>query len=74
MTYEVPTLTREDFEGLEYDVAVGILRARFDALVDDGCEPEVAATFAVHTEIDLAKAAELLRSGCPPRTALCILR
>ena len=69
----IPTLTREEFERLDNDVAAALLRARFEALVEAGCGYEAAVIVAAHPEIALTQAVGLLRRGCPARTAVRIL-
>jgi len=50
-----------------------IERWRAEELERAGYEPLEAAELAIHHEVDLHKAVELLRCGCPSGTALRIL-
>lgn len=60
------------FETLETPVADAVLRWRFEALVAAGYDAGSALILASHAEVDLHEAADLLRRGCPPETALRI--
>jgi hypothetical protein len=66
-------MTAAQFEQLEEEAAVEVLRWRFDVLMRAGFEMEQAAALAANVEIDLHQAAELLARGCPPDTAIRIL-
>lgn len=61
--------TAQKTKGREADV----LRWRFEELRRAGFETEDALIVAADVEIDLHLATRLLRSGCPPETALRIL-
>jgi len=50
-----------------------ILEWRLEQLIDAGYGKEDALRLAVQTEVDLHRAVALLRTGCPPETALRIL-
>ena len=54
-------------------VSEEILDWRLGQLIEAGYDAEDALRLAVQTEVDLHRAAALLRSGCPPETALRIL-
>jgi hypothetical protein len=62
-----------DFEVLDDTDAERILRWRFEVLVDAGYDSSTALELATHVDIDLHRAAELPRRGCPPATAARIL-
>jgi hypothetical protein len=66
-------MTAAQFEQLEEEAAVEVLRWRFDVLMRAGFDMEQAAALAANVEIDLHLATELLARGCPPGTALRIL-
>jgi hypothetical protein len=66
-------ITRQSFEALDTETAARLLRARFTALTDAGCDIEDAVVIAVHPEVELGDALDLLRRGCPVKTALRIL-
>jgi hypothetical protein len=66
-------MTAAQFEQLEEETAVEVLRWRFDVLMRAGFDLEQAATLAANVEIDLHLAADLVTRGCPPDTALRIL-
>jgi hypothetical protein len=66
-------MTAAQFEQLEEETAVEVLRWRFDVLMRAGFDMEQAAALAANVEIDLHLAADLLGRGCPPETALRIL-
>jgi hypothetical protein len=46
---------------------------RFEVLVRAGYEDHDAAELAHHPEVDLHRAVELVRRGCPSNTALRII-
>jgi hypothetical protein len=50
-----------------------VLRWRFQELARAGYEAEAAATIAARADVDLHRATELLRQGCPADVALRIL-
>lgn len=66
-------MTAAQFEQLEEEAAVEVLRWRFDVLMRAGFDMEQAAALAANVEIDLHLATKLLARGCPPDTALRIL-
>ncbi len=66
-------LSEHEFHALETADATRLIEVRFQALRARGCDGEAAALIAVHPEIGVAEAAELLERGCEPRTALRIL-
>jgi hypothetical protein len=49
-------------------------RWRAQELERGGFDPEAAAELARRSDVDLHAAVELLQKGCPPATALAILR
>ena len=49
-------------------------RWRAQELERAGFDPDAAAALARRTDVDLHAAVELLQKGCPPATALSILR
>ena len=69
----IPTVTADEFEALDDEVAETLIRARFFALTSVGCEPEDAVVVAVHPQVPLDAACALVSRGCPGRTALRIL-
>jgi hypothetical protein len=66
-------MTAAEFELLDETEAIGILRTRFHELMEGGFELEDALRLAVATHVDLHRASDLLRRGCPAETALRIL-
>ncbi len=50
-----------------------MLEWRFSQLARSGYGIEDAITLAVHTDVDLHAAADLVARGCPPALALRIL-
>jgi hypothetical protein len=66
-------VTRQSFESLDTENAARLLRARFAALADAGCDIEDAVVIAVHPEVAIEDALDLLRRGCPASTALRIV-
>ena len=54
-------------------VSEQILDWRLEQLIEAGYGKDDALRLAVQTEVDLHRAVALLRSGCPPETALRIL-
>ncbi len=68
------TITPEEFEQLDDETAETIVLERYRALVAVGLDVEAAVIFAVHPEIELPGAMDLLLRGCPAETALRILR
>lgn len=67
-------MTAAQFEGLQIDEAAEVLAWRFDALCRSGFDLESAALVATNVEIDIHDALSLVARGCPPATALRILR
>jgi len=51
-----------------------VARWRAEALERAGFTSDVAAELAARVDVDLYRAIELLERGCPPETALRILR
>lgn len=58
---------------LEESETQGVLSWRFTQLMQAGYDSDDALELATHTEVDLHKAADLRRRGCPPHTAKRIL-
>ena len=67
-------MTAAQFEELHVDEAADVLAWRFDALCRAGFDLESAALVATNVEIDLHDAVVLVARGCPPATAVRILR
>lgn len=67
-------MTAAQFEELHVDEAADVLAWRFDALCRAGFDLEAAALVATNVEIDLHAALSLVARGCPPATAMRILR
>ena len=66
-------ISPQEFLELDDEAAVRLIRSRFHALCELGCDPEGAVVVAVHPEIRVEDASGLLRRGCDVRTALRIL-
>ena len=66
-------MTAEQFEDLQTDEAAEVLAWRFDALCRTGFDLDAAAVLAANVEVDLHKAIELVRRGCPTELAARIL-
>jgi hypothetical protein len=66
-------ISPEEFLELDDDAAVRLIRSRFHAVCELGCDPEAAVVVAVHPEIRVEDASDLLCRGCDARTALRIL-
>lgn len=66
-------MTAAQFEGLRVDEAADVLAWRFEALCRSGFDLDSAAIVASNVEVDLHDAADLVRRGCPPATAIQIL-
>jgi hypothetical protein len=66
-------MTAAEFELLDETEAEGIICWRFHELMESGFELQDALILAVATHVDLHRASDLVRSGCPPETALSIL-
>jgi hypothetical protein len=67
-------MTAAQFEELEVDAAADVLAWRFDTLCRAGFDLEASAILATSIEIDLHDAVTLVERGCPPATAVRILR
>ena len=67
-------MTAAQFEELHVDEAADVLAWRFDALCRSGFDLESAALVATNVEIDRHDAVVLVARGCPPATAVRILR
>jgi hypothetical protein len=66
-------MTAAQFEDLQTDEAAEVLAWRFDALCRTGFDLDAAAVLAANVEVDLPKAIELVRRGCPTELATQIL-
>ena len=66
-------MTAAQFEDLQTDEAAEVLAWRFDALCRSGFDLDAAAVLASNVEVDLHKAIELVRRGCPTELAARIL-
>ncbi len=66
-------MTTAQFTRLETDEAAQILRWRLLTLTAAGYDLDDAVVVASHVDIDLHRAAELVRNGCPSATAVRIL-
>jgi hypothetical protein len=66
-------ISPREFLELDDDAVVRLIGSRFHALCELGCDPEAAVVVAVHPEIRVADASDLVRRGCDVRTALRIL-
>ncbi|HLF68995.1 MAG TPA: hypothetical protein VI503_06570 [Gaiellaceae bacterium] len=66
-------MTAAQFELIDETEAEAILRWRFEELMRAGYDTGSALVLASHVEVDLHRAADLPRRGCPPDTALRIL-
>jgi hypothetical protein len=66
-------MSEQEFLALKTAEATRLIEVRFHALRACGCEGEAAALVAVHPEVSVREAADLLERGCKPRTALRIL-
>lgn len=69
----IPTATRQEFLELDDEDAAALIAARYRALSALGCDAEAAVVVAVHPEIGVVEACDLIRRGCDPRTAVRIL-
>jgi hypothetical protein len=67
-------LSQDEFLALDGNDAASLVVRRFEALRERGCEPEAAVVVAVHPDVSITDAAELLAEGCDPRTVVRILR
>lgn len=66
-------MSTTESEQLEAPEQQEVLRWRFEVLVRAGYDAGNAMILASHAEVDLHQASDLLRSGCPPDTALRIV-
>jgi hypothetical protein len=66
-------MTAAQFETLEASEADAVRLWRFEELVRAGYEDEDAVELAFHLDIDLHFATNLVRCGCPSRTAVQIM-
>ncbi len=66
-------MTIAEFTSLDEQEATAVLEWRFSQLARSGYGIEDAITLAVHTDVDLHAAADLVARGCPPALALRIL-
>ena len=66
-------MTAAQFEQLGESEAQQILHWRFDSLVRAGYSERQALILASHVDADLHIAVDLVRRGCPPKTAMRIL-
>ena len=67
-------MTKAQLDRLESGEAQAIVDWRFDQLVRAGYGAQDASALAEEVEIDLHLAERLLAKGCPPETAVRILR
>lgn len=67
-------MTAAQFEDLHVEQAADVLAWRFDALCRAGYDLESAAIVASCVEVELGHAISLVTRGCPPETAVRILR
>jgi hypothetical protein len=66
-------MTTAEFSQLEAACATQVLRWRLSTLAAAGYDLDDAVVLATNVEIDLHRAIELVRRGCPSATALRIL-
>ena len=66
-------MTVTQFDTLEAAEAEAVLRWRLEVLTRAGFDPGKAMILASHVEVDLHAAADLVRRGCPPETAMQIV-
>ena len=66
-------MTTAEFSQLEAERATQVLRWRLSTLAAAGYDLDDAIVLATNVEIDLHRAIELVRRGCPSATALRIL-
>ncbi len=67
------TATRQEFLELDDEDAITLITARYQALDALGFDAEAAVILAVHPEIAVAEACDLIRRGCDAQTAVRIL-
>jgi hypothetical protein len=70
----IPLVPPEEFESLASDDAADLLCERFRAVSERGLGIEAAVIIGIHAEVDIDEATDLIRRGCPPATAVRILR
>lgn len=68
-----PGISHDEFVALDDKAAALLIAARYEALRVRGCSAEAAVVVAVHPELNVDAAAELIRRGCSPRRVLRIL-
>ena len=71
-----PTVETRPAETLEegvVDQSARVLSWRIEQLIAAGFDSEAAFVLALDRDVDLHDATELVRRGCPPGTAFCIL-
>jgi hypothetical protein len=66
-------MTVGEFNRLDEQEAMAVIRWRFARLARSGYGVEEAITLATHVDVDLHRATELVARGCPPSLALRIL-
>jgi hypothetical protein len=66
-------VTAAQFETLDDLEAESVLRWRLGKLIEAGYSCEAALILSAQLEVDLERAAALVRSGCPCWTAVRIL-
>ena len=69
----LPHVTRDEYERLDENAKLWLVRARHRALLFAGLDNADAALLAAHAEVAVEDALALVRRGCPARTALRIL-
>ncbi len=67
-------ISQEEFLALDGNDAASLIVRRFDALRELGCGAEAAVVVAVHPDISVSEAADMIQHGCDPRTVIRILR
>ncbi len=73
MVDERHTISQREFMALDDDAAAVLITSRFHALRALGCDAEAAVVIAVHPEIDMEEAYDLVRSGVDAPTLVRIL-
>ncbi len=68
------TVSQDEFLVLRGNDAGNLIVKRFEALRELGCDAEAAVVVAMHPEISVSEAADLIERGCDPRTVLRVLR
>ncbi len=68
-----PRVSHDECLALDGRAAALLIAARYEALRVRGCNAEAAVVVAVHPEISVDAAAELIRRGCSPRMVVRIL-